>query len=113
MDLGQYILNDAGVPVREPDFMKFAVWFYDSSNYIVARQELAPGVEVSTVFLGFDHNHGRKGPPILWETMCFGGPLDDVVNRCPGTREQAEAMHRDMVDAVEALLAVEANKTKS
>ena len=29
-------------------------------------------VEVSTVFLGFDH--GISGPPLLFETMIFNGP---------------------------------------
>lgn len=29
-------------------------------------------ISVSTVFLGFDHNWG-DGPPILFETMVFGG----------------------------------------
>lgn len=33
------------------------------------------GYEVSTVFLGLDHQHG-DGPPLLWETMIFGdGPV--------------------------------------
>jgi hypothetical protein len=31
-------------------------------------------VDVSTVFLVFDH--GFEGPPVLWETMVFGGPDD-------------------------------------
>lgn len=36
------------------------------------------GYEVSTVFLGLDHQHGypETGTPILWETMIFGdGPV--------------------------------------
>jgi len=37
----------------------------------VAFTEVAPGVEVSTVFLGIDHNHTGKGPPVLFETMTF------------------------------------------
>jgi hypothetical protein len=32
-------------------------------------------VRVSTVFLSLDHNWGH-GPPLLWETMVFGGELD-------------------------------------
>lgn len=35
---------------------------------------------VSTVFLGTDHGYGR-GAPILFETMIFGGPLDEEQDR--------------------------------
>lgn len=31
---------------------------------------------VSTVFLGLDHNWDDDGPPILFETMVFGGPAE-------------------------------------
>jgi hypothetical protein len=33
--------------------------------------ELAPGISVSTVFLGIDHNWSGKGRPVLFETMTF------------------------------------------
>ena len=33
-------------------------------------------VRVSTVFLGMNHNYG-DGPPLLFETMIFGGEHDD------------------------------------
>ena len=55
--------------------------------------------EVSTVFLGLDHQFG-KGPPILWETMVFGGKHNHDQDRCSGSREQAEAMHQKMVNKV-------------
>jgi hypothetical protein len=29
-------------------------------------------LRVSTVFLGIDHNFGRTGPPLFFETMVFG-----------------------------------------
>ena len=43
----------------------------DGDGRRVAFTEVAPGVEVSTVFLGIDHNHSGKGPPVLFETMTF------------------------------------------
>jgi hypothetical protein len=46
-----------------------------------------------------DHQWG-EGPPILWETMVFGGPMDQEQDRCGGSREQAEAMHAHMVKRV-------------
>jgi hypothetical protein len=66
---------------------------------------------ISTVFLGIDHNYHQSGPPILWETMVFGGPLDTNCYRCAGTREQAEAMHARVVKLVKASKRKKANAT--
>lgn len=41
----------------------------------VARTEFGD-VVVSTVWLGLDHNWLGQGPPIIFETMIFGGQLD-------------------------------------
>lgn len=38
-------------------------------------------VRVSTVFLGNDHRFFGDGPPILFETMIFGGPHDEYQRR--------------------------------
>ncbi len=47
---------------------------------------------VSTVFLGIDHNW-NEGPPILFETMIFGGEHDQYQERC-ATYEEALEMHK-------------------
>ena len=52
-------------------------------------------VEISTVFLGLDHQHGA-GPPLLFETMVFGGDHDGSQDRC-STWEEAERQHRRAV----------------
>ena len=73
---GKYILVE-GKPVEEPDLLKWAGWF--EKNKRIVRQHYFYGFPfrlVSTVFLGLDHNYFSKGPPILWETMIFGGPLN-------------------------------------
>ena len=49
------------------------------------------GVRISTVFLGVDHQH-FDGPPLLFETMIFGGEHDQYQERC-STWAQAEAQH--------------------
>lgn len=46
---------------------------------------------ISTVFLGIDHSHGF-GPPLLFETMIFGGVHNEYQARC-STWEQAETQH--------------------
>jgi hypothetical protein len=95
-----YILNVQGTPVLEPDLMAWGLWM-GCKERIVSRDTVNDS-SVSTVFLGLDHNYGA-GPPILWETMVFGGPLDQEQDRCSGSREQAEAMHAKMVAKVRAV----------
>lgn len=91
----QYILKD-GIPVQEPDLIKWATWF-ETSERIIATTQVGKEL-VSTVFLGLDHNYTSEGPPILWETMVFGnGKHRGHTSRCAGSKEQAEAMHNEMV----------------
>lgn len=59
----------------------------------VKRDEPSKDVTVSTVFLGLDHNFG-DGPPLLFETMIFGGPHADFQARC-STWSEAEKQHAD------------------
>jgi hypothetical protein len=61
----------------------------------VARTEINDKCAVSTVFLGLDHQWG-EGDPILFETMIFGGPLDQEMWRYE-TWDQAERGHEDAV----------------
>lgn len=98
MNTRNYILKD-GKPVMEPDIMKWAKWF-ETRDRIVEQTKIG-SVKISTVFLGLDHNYSDSGPPVLWETMVFGGKLDSVMNRCSGSKEQAETMHQEMVRRVE------------
>ena len=56
---------------------------------------------VSTVFLGLDHRWEPDGPPVLYETMIFGGEHDGDMDRyC--TRDAAEAGHADLVGQLRA-----------
>ena len=63
----------------------------------IARAEFGDTV-ISTVFLGLDHNFG-DGPPLLFETMVFGGTFDGECTRY-STWDQAVAGHRVMVKRV-------------
>ena len=95
-----YIL-DGKTPVRAVSVEDWGRWFEDAERHVA---DLRDGdIRVSTVFLGIDHQWG-SGPPKLFETMVFGGPLDGEQNRC-STWEQAEEMHREMARRVtEAVL---------
>lgn len=63
-----------------------------SPDRIVARDTIA-GVEVSTVFLIFDHDHSRTGAPVLYETMVFRSGMDASWCERYRTREAALAGH--------------------
>jgi hypothetical protein len=58
-------------------------------------------VTVSTVFLGLDHNWG-DGPPILFETMIFGGERDEYQERY-STWGEAEEGHQRAIELVNSI----------
>lgn len=107
---GYYILKD-----HEPvgvDIDEYMAWMQRhkygprSVNYKdnpedltrVGWTEIEPGIEVSTVFLGLDHGWG-DGPPILFETMTFGGPHDGDCERYSTWNEAVVGHERAVRDA--------------
>ena len=91
----KYIL-DGRNPIPCADFMMRARWF-ETSDRLVAKTDFGD-VQVSTVFVGLDRSFG-DGPPLLFETMIFGGPFDrdKYQERC-STWEEAEAQHAKAVE---------------
>ncbi len=94
-----YILDDAGEPVP-CDVITWATWLESGvRSRVIAKdcdEGAAPGgVEVSTVFLGLDHQWRDDGPPVLWETLVFGGPLAGTMRRYT-SRAAALAGHQDI-----------------
>lgn len=92
-----YIL-DGKIPVPCDDLMEWGKHFKDHGKRRVASDQITPDIKVSTVFLGMDHQWGQ-GPPLLFETMVFGGPMHDETDRY-STWEDAEDGHRRMVERV-------------
>ncbi len=90
-----YILNGHEV-VGEPDVLAWGKWF-ESADRAVDKTE-KDDVKVSTVFLGLDHNF-EGGVPLLFETMVFGGSLDQDMERY-STWEEAERGHKEMCEKV-------------
>jgi hypothetical protein len=76
-------------PVPATDLIEWARWLETADRTV--RQDQIGEVKVSTVFLGLDHNWS-DGPPILFETMVFGGEHDGECERY-STWEEAEAGH--------------------
>lgn len=91
MTIDKYILDEHGNPIVCDDLMKWAEWFENGTFRRLARDTVGT-VKVSTVFLGLDHNFDMTGPPILWETVIFGGQFDGQQWRY-ATRAQALEGH--------------------
>jgi hypothetical protein len=95
---GHYVeIND--VPRGARNLLEWAV-AYEKTDRHVAEDRLATGVRVSTVFLGLDHSFLRRGEPILYETMVFGGPHDEHQRRY-STRAEAAAGHYETLRMVQ------------
>lgn len=90
-----YILKDRE-PVPCEDTLEWARWFEKAENRRVKQEEVAPGVSVSTMFLGIDHNFVPGGDHLLFETMIFGGPRHGYQERY-STWLEAEQGHADAV----------------
>lgn len=60
---------------------------------------------ISTVFLGLDHSFSTEGPPILFETMVFNGPLHGDMDRYE-TWDAAITGHEATVKRVQQMIAL-------
>ncbi len=90
-----YILENS--KPKEVDCLTWAKWF-EKVDRVIERTEVG-NVMVSTVFLGLNYNFYQEGPPLLYETLVFGGNLDGEIDRYE-TLEQAQNGHVEMVDRV-------------
>src|SRR3954462_15249098 len=86
-------------PVPTDDVELFGRWFENFKNCRVAEDTIG-GVYVSTVFLGINHAFRDDVPPVLFETMIFGGgPLDESQWRYVSW-EEAERGHEAACELV-------------
>lgn len=99
------MVGDEVVPCQ--DTIKWAEWHEKSNRHI--GQDDREGIRISTVFLGIDHGFGwldmtsqelADYKPVLWETMVFGGPLDQEQWRYDDL-EKAKKGHELAVHLVE------------
>ena len=91
-----YILNGHEA-VGTNDVLDWGERLEQNKAKIVAKTFVGK-ILISTAFLGIDHSFG-SGPPLLFETMVFGGKLDDETVRYT-TWEEAEEGHKKMVEKV-------------
>ena len=90
-----YIYNADGEPVPEPNMNAYMAFVKE--HRIQKKDFLADGTEISTVFLGIDHQYG-DGPPLVFETMVFASADSGIEQDCRRytTRDEAMAGHEDM-----------------
>lgn len=81
------------------DLIAWGKWFQTAERHVA--KDSVNEVEISTVFLGLDHGFGES-QPVLFETMVFGGDLDQEQERYH-TWDEAEAGHKEMVARVKAI----------
>lgn len=121
MRLTHYILDEKGDIKEEPDLLTWAKWLEENREARkIAWTNVGGEYNVSTCFLGLDHNFGFPGEnrPILFETMVFEDKeseidilgkkkkthktldLDGMFDRY-ATREEAMEGHKRIVELVE------------
>lgn len=94
-----WILDDDGNPVCV-DIETFARW--DMTTERTVARDFVGSVELSTVFTGINYAfHG--GPPVLWETMIFGGEFDGYGRRYTSA-DDARRGHAEAIAKVMASL---------
>ncbi len=97
---GKYILDANGEPQLCDDWREWARWYETAERHI--GNDTIEGVQISTVFLSLDHNLS-DGPPVLWETMVFGGLLDGEQDRYT-SKADALAGHHAICERVRAAI---------
>lgn len=92
-----------GTPVktrREMYAMLGDGWEWDPANPDCRQVTVTKGlgVTVSTVFLGINHAY-NDGPPLIFETMVFGGKYSDYTYRYASEAEALEG-HKQIIRQV-------------
>lgn len=94
-----YILKDKE-PVPVDDIIEWAKWFETADDERQVDLTVVDiGEEASTVFTGLEYRLFGDGPPLLFETMVFGGGYDGETWRY-STWDEAEAGHKKVVERV-------------
>jgi len=98
--LGQFYILKNKKPAAV-DMLTWCAWMEKNRDTPIITVGLnnIDNVNISTVFLGVDHNFSGHGAPLLFETMIFGGELNEECERY-ATWEEAERGHKRMVDMV-------------
>lgn len=93
---GRYkLVGKIAVPVD--DLFEWAISGFGGDRGVAKDQ--VGDASISTVFLAIDHSFGRTEPPVLFETMVFGGKQDGDMRRYT-SYEDAERGHKETLAEV-------------
>lgn len=98
-----WIMNPDGSTESLHDPVAWGQWMYDHQEFrIIGQQVLPTGAEISTVFLGLNHDftwYTHTAPPILFETMLFtpGSKAGPALLQRYHTRDEAKMGHESWV----------------
>src|SRR5262245_11987790 len=70
-----YILDGKHRPIKT-DVLTWGRWFEDFFANRFVAEKIIGDVRISTVCIVFDHRYFGDGPPLIFETMIFGGEFD-------------------------------------
>lgn len=78
-----FILTDdhTVVPVNYQEYIDWQMKRGNLGPVRVGFANIKDGVDVSTVFLGLNHQHDPDGSPLVFETMVMGGVRDGWMDR--------------------------------
>mgnify|MGYP000541211467 CR=1 FL=1 len=92
-DVGCEYFDINSMPISFYEYLKI----HHSEAYKRVAEDHIADVRVSTVWLGLNHNYHRGGPPMIFETMVFGGDNIDLFCDRYSTKAEALAGHREVV----------------
>jgi hypothetical protein len=93
----QYILQ-GHKPIPANNLKEWGEWVATADRKVAL--DVVNEAKISTVFLSLNHAFTDNDPPLLFETMVFGGEFDQETERY-STWEEAEIGHIKMVDKVQ------------
>lgn len=111
-----YILKDKELVAVS--LIHWALWLETANRHI--GDTMVGHTRISTIFIGLDHNHSPKGPPLLFETMIFPDQdakeildryLENYLERY-STYDQAVEGHQRAVERVVFVHKIEKMVTK-
>jgi hypothetical protein len=97
--------------VAVADLLEWGRWLEDANRHVGFTQ-ITSQVFVSTVFMGLDHRYFDRGPPIVFETVVFGGPLDGQGDRY-SSWDDAETGHKMFVKKTRKALGQKITEVKN
>lgn len=85
--------------LSDPDYKRVAL------TRVISASDPGIKFDISTVWLGLDHNYHNDGPPVIFETMVFGSNDRDWADQlCQRYCTETEALigHAEIVATVAA-----------